>query len=54
MIITNLFFKAKETNFKIIGTESLGKSLEDTQDTILNLDNGKISKIMRKDLIKYL
>ena len=54
MVITSLFFKVKETNFKIIGTETFGKSLEQTEDTILNLDNGKISKIKRKDLIKYL
>lgn len=54
MQITNLFFKVKETNFKIIGSESTGRSVYDCTDTILNLDNGKVSKINRKKLMEYL
>lgn len=48
--------KIDEKTFKtwIIGSESTGRGIYDCTDTILNLDNGKVSKINRKKLMEYL
>lgn len=50
MIIPNIYFKVRGVEFKVIATELIN---EGTQDTILNLNNGKTSQIMRQNLMKY-
>lgn len=53
-MINELEFKVNNVCFKIIATESFGKGIENTEDTIINLETRKIKKIMRLDLLKYL
>jgi len=53
LYLNSLFFEVKGVKFKVIATESKGNLAIQCEDTILNLENGKIGKINREKLLKY-